>query len=191
MFCNSGGARALAALVCGIVLAACNDAPTEQAPASTSGPKVSAAKVPGLAPEMVAAVSSGRSASVISVHFALGSAPALNQSLPIRIAVVPHQEFSSVRAYFETHDGLVLGSGSTLGPISGAATEKPIEHQLAVMPVRDGVYMITATVDTEGKEGSVTRVFSIPVIVAPEQDPAGATSTPPATQTPTTPASGG
>ena len=35
------------------------------------------------------------------------------------------------------------------------------------MPARAGVFVITASIETEGAEGMVSRVFSIPVIVAP------------------------
>ena len=58
-------------------------------------------------------------------------------------------------------------SGEVLPPTKDAGAEEPIKHQLAVMPARAGVFVITATVETEGAEGSVSRVFSIPVIVAP------------------------
>jgi hypothetical protein len=41
--------------------------------------------------------------------------------------------------------------------------------------------MVTAVVETEGEDGTVTRVFSIPVIVSP---PAAAPSAGPAISTP-------
>jgi hypothetical protein len=52
------------------------------------------------------------------------------------------------------------------------------------MPARDGVYMITVNVDTEGKEGIVSRIFSIPVIVAPAAAPAAPNPAPAETAPP-------
>ena len=44
--------------------------------------------------------------------------------------------------------------------------EKPLTHQLVLLPAKEGMFMVTATVETEGEEGNVSRIFSIPVIVA-------------------------
>ncbi len=60
---------------------------------------------------MVAAVSSGKSATAISVHFALGAAPSVGTSMPVKIAIVPHRPFTSVRASFTTPEGLQVADG--------------------------------------------------------------------------------
>ena len=170
-----------AAVICSGMLAACDDAPAPLDPTATANKVASKApKVAGLAPEMVAAVSAGKTASVISVHFALGAAPMVNKALPVDIAIVPHRDFTAVHAHFESHDGLALTSGDEFGPQAGAPAEKPIKHQLVLLPGRDGVCMVTAIVETEGEEGTVTRVFSIPVIVAPVSAAAPPANTAPA-----------
>lgn len=176
-------ARALAALVCGVLLAACDDAPDAQAAATPKSPQA-ASKLAGLPAEMVAAVSAGRSATMISVHFALSAAPTIDKPLPVEIAVVPHVPFSSVRVSFEARDGVKLGEAETIGPLTDPKPEKAINHRIVLLPLREGVYMVTATVDTEGSEGSITRVFSIPVIVSP---PVGVVEKP-AGEAPATPA---
>lgn len=178
-----------AALACGALLSACDDAPP--AP-TTGGPsaarKPAASKIAGLPPEMVSAVSAGRNATVVSVHFALRDTPAVNEALPMDIAIVPHQEFTSLRAHFEGRDGVALTTGENLEPLSNAASEKPIMHQLTLLPSREGVFILTASVETEGVEGNVTRIFSIPIIVAPVQaappppPPAAAATSAPASQ---------
>ena len=166
MFTRGARGFVFAAVVCGGMLAACDNAPkpTGGAVSSTAKP---APKTAGLAPEMVAAVSAGRTATMLGVHFALRAPPVVNQALPIDIALVPHTDFTALRAHFESREGLVLISGDVFGPLADAATEKALTHQLVLMPSREGVFMITAVVETEGSEGTVTRVFSIPVIVAP------------------------
>lgn len=169
----------IAAVICSGILAACDDSakPADNAAPATN-PTKKTPKVAGLAPDMVAAVSAGKTAAVISVHFALGSAPTVNKALPVDIAIVPHRDFTAVRAHFETHDGLALTTGDVFGPQADAPAEKALKHQLVLLPGNDGVFMVTAIVETEGEEGTVTRVFSIPVIVAP------APGTPPANPAP-------
>lgn len=172
----------LAALTCGALLSACDDAPPAPATdASAAARKPVKPKIAGLPPEMVAAVSAGRNATVVSVHFALRDTPAMNEALPVDIAIVPHQEFTSLRAHFEGRDGVALTTGENLEPVSNSAIEKPILHQLILLPAREGVFILTASVETEGLEGNVTRVFSIPIIVAPAQASPPAAATPPST----------
>jgi len=156
----------LFALTSCLMLLACNDSapePAAQSSAATGKPKPP--KAATLETDMVAAVAPDSTLRVIGMHFALTRAPAVNEGLPINIAVVPHQEFSSVAAHFFGQDGLTLVSGDALGPVSDAKPEKPIKHELVMMPTREGVYMISATVDTVGADGTVSRVFSIPVVV--------------------------
>ena len=179
-------AMVVAALAAGVLLAGCDGAP-EPAKTAPSGPnKPAAGKTAVLPPDMVAAVSAG-STRTIGVHFALKASPVVNEALPIDIAIVPHLAFSSVRAHFEAHDGLALISGETLDAVASVSAEKPLTHQLVVLPKQEGVYMITASVESEGDDGAITRVFSIPVIVAPAAAP-GKTPAPAANPAPAKPA---
>lgn len=166
----------LAALSLGALLAACEDSapdPQAAAPAATAP----APKANELPTNMVAAVSAGKTATAIGVHFSLGASPAVDTALPVEIALVPHENFTSVGAHFQSQDGLTLMSGDELAPTKSAVAKKIIKHQLRLMPSRTGVYIVTASVETEGAEGTVTRVFSIPVIVEPPQ--AASPETPP------------
>jgi hypothetical protein len=126
---------------------------------------------------MVAAVPAGKSSRYVGVHFSLGNSPTVNQALPVDIAVIPHQDYTSLSGRFESQDGITLVSGDALPLKKDAGSEQPIKHQIELMPARAGVFMITATIETEGTEGAVSRVFSIPVIVAA---PAAAGDTAPA-----------
>jgi hypothetical protein len=69
--------------------------------------------------------------------------------------------------HFFGQDGLTLISGDSLGPITEVAQEKPIKHRLVLMPVKEGVYVVNASVETTGTDGTVSRIFSIPVLVPP------------------------
>jgi hypothetical protein len=165
------GPRALATLIVLFAgcagLAACSDpAPAPQAPSATpnapAGPKLAN---PG--EHMVAAVPAGKSARFVGVHFSLGSVPTVGRALPVEIAIIPHEGFTSLGASFVSQDGLTMMSGDLMPPTKDTKAEQILKHQLTLMPARDGVYMITTTVETEGADGTVSRVFSIPVIVGP------------------------
>jgi hypothetical protein len=137
---------------------------------------------------MVAAVSSGKTASAISVHFALGAPPTVGQPLPVRIAIVPHRKFLAVRGHFEGGDAISLVSGEDLGPETDVEAETVLEHELVLMPKRDGLFMVISSLDTDSDEGNVVRIFSIPVVVSPasaETTPQeGAPPTPPSRTNP-------
>lgn len=159
---------AFTVLACACVLAACDDAPpAPQANAPVVKKNDPPPKVADLAKDMVAAVSANRASNVIGVHFALRSQPEVNMPLPMEVVIVPHRKFASVRAHFESQDGLRATTGENFGPVTDVETETALSHQLVLLPSREGMFIVTSSVETESEDGSVTRIFSIPVIVAP------------------------
>src|SRR4051812_33642190 len=124
----SPGVRAslVVALTSCALLAGCDKSSDDQpAPAATSAapaaPKVAKAK---LADQMVAAVSQGKTANAVGVHFTLGSPPIANQDLPVEIAIVPHTKFESLRLNIQGQEGLTVVSGDTFGPQTEVEPEK-------------------------------------------------------------------
>jgi hypothetical protein len=171
---------ALAAVVSVCVLAACDDpppAPQERAPAGNQ--KEPAPKTASLSKEMVAAVSAGKASNVISLHFSLGASPTVNTPLPVKVAIVPHRKFSSIRVHFESQDGLAAAAGDNFGPVINPESETALSHELVLLPAREGIFVVTSSVETESEDGNVTRIFSIPVIVAGAAEPAPAAGTVP------------
>jgi hypothetical protein len=69
--------------------------------------------------------------------------------------------------HFDTQESLATTSGENFGPKKDLKSETPLTHQLVLLPTREGMFMVSSAVETEGAEGNVTRIFSIPVIVAP------------------------
>jgi hypothetical protein len=152
----------------GILLAACDDAPTPATPPQAAGaPNIPKPASENLPPEMVAAVSSARNASIVSVHFGLKGAPTVNKALPVDIAIIPHGNITSLTVHFEAHDGLAVVSGNQLDRRSDPQPEKIIKHQLVLLPGREGVFVVSAIVEIESSEQTTSRIFSIPLIVAP------------------------
>jgi hypothetical protein len=156
-----------AAVVCGGMLSACDGSPDQADTPTTAGKSAVAAKIAGLDPDMVAAVSAGKAADALGVHFAIRAVPTVDQPLTVDVAIVPHRDFTSVRAHFESRDGLTLTSGESFGPPNNALKEKAMTHKVGLQPAKDGLFMVTAIIETDGGDGTVTRVFSIPVIVNP------------------------
>lgn len=157
--------RTLLAVIAGVFVCACDNAPPAAEQAASAPSRPASEKVADLPPQMVAAVSASRSSLIIGVHFALGATPVVGKPLPVDIGILPHQAFSKVTAHFTSQDGLTVVSGGEL-PAQPGPAGKMLKHQLTLNPSREGIYMVTAAVETESEEGTITRVYSIPVIVA-------------------------
>jgi hypothetical protein len=179
----SARAVMLAVLACALV-AACGDKPAPK-PAAGAGaavpakPKTNLAVLPN---NMVAAVSSGKTAAMISVHFAVEDVPTAGKPLAVAIAVVSHSPFASVHATFDAPDSVILATGESMDAAKDVKSETVLSHKLVLQPKQEGVFLVTAVVETEGEEGMVTRVYSIPLIVNPPgaSRPVQAQSPPPA-----------
>jgi len=170
------------------LLAACGNSGSETNVGKTPAGKTKASKKPTIADQMVAAVSSSHSATVIGVYFSLRKTPTVRQALPVDIVLVPHQKLARLVGHFDGQEGITVVSGDAMEPKTDVDAESTLKHQLVLMPTAEGVFMITASVETEGAEGTVSRLFSIPVIVVPSQ-PATPAPTPAAETTQGTPQS--
>jgi hypothetical protein len=158
-------------------LGACGD-PAPEKPAGTK-PAATGPRKATIKDNMVAAVPSGKSSTAVGVYFMLGNAPTIDTALPIDVSIVPREDFNSLQARFSSQsDGLTLMSGDLLPPVAPAKAETSFDHKLVLMPRKEGVYMVTVSLETESDDGSVSRIFSIPVIVAPAggASPAAATN---------------
>lgn len=160
--------RLFGACIAGVLLASCGDSPDEGKPVPNQGAAKPAKPAEGIVPpEMVAAVSSEANARVVSVHFSLKGAPVVNQALSVDIALVPHQVLTTVHVHFEARDGLSIATGNDIDIISEPAAGKLLKHQMVLLPVKEGVFMVMAVVDTGTNDGTVSRIYSIPIIVGP------------------------
>jgi hypothetical protein len=193
MMPSSTPIRWVIACAAGLLLAACDGGPPADAPAATGAAvKESKSKAAAIPPEMVAAVSSAKNAAVVGLHFQLKGQPTAGKALPVDIALVPHVPMAYLSARFQARDGLSVATGDSLERRADPPADKVINHQLVLLPAAEGVFMVTAIVETEGEDGTVSRVFSIPVIVGPAAaeaptpaaDPAAAPSTPPGAAAP-------
>lgn len=160
----SARAVGVALLACAFA-AACDDAPAPQTPAKGGAPAAAVNKEALVPANMVAAVSAGKSASMISLHFALEAVPAVGKPLPVAIMVVPHRPFASVRALFQAPDAIIVATGNEFEQQTNVKAETLLPHKILLQPRQEGVFLVTAALETEGEDGTVTRIYSIPVIV--------------------------
>jgi hypothetical protein len=183
--------RWVVACAAAVLLAACDDGPSAQAPAndapSTAAPKSPANPLP---PGMVAAVSSTQNSRVVGLHFQLKDSPTVGKALPVDIAIVPHAVLSSLKVSFAARDGIAVAAGGTGEQIKAPVPEKVIDHKLVLLPNQEGVFTVTALVETEGSEGMISRIFSIPVIVSAAAAATPAEPPAPAAPPPAPPAGG-
>jgi hypothetical protein len=163
MFSNG---RVLLALLAGAFVCACDDAPPAAPnPADSTASRSRTEPDTPLPPHMVAAVSASKSSLIIGVHFALGAQPVVGKPLPVDIAVLPHQPFTAVSAQFDGPEGLAVTGGKVMPAQPAMEPGKVLTHKLTLEPSREGVFMVTAAVDTDSENGMITRIYSIPVIV--------------------------
>ncbi len=151
------------------LLAACDKSGSESDVSKTPSNQHKPSKPAKLTDQMVAAVSTSRSATVIGVYFSLDKTPTVHQALPVDIVLVPHQKLARVVGHFDGQEGVTVVSGEVLEAKTDVEAESNLKHQLVLMPTAEGVFMIIASVETEGAEGTVSRIFSIPVIVSPAE----------------------
>jgi hypothetical protein len=157
-------------IACGVIacasLAACGDAPPEtQGTGASTGSSQTKRNAGAVPPEMVAAVSSGMGSRSVSVHFELEATPAVGMALPVEIALVPQQKYSLLRAVFSAPEGVQMSQGQQFNPRSDVMPGQVFTHRLVLQPTREGIYLISVGVETEGDDGNITRSYSIPLIV--------------------------
>jgi hypothetical protein len=168
------------ALSAGVLASACNDPPPPK-PAGDVSAKPSAKPEALVPPNMVSAVSASKTSGLISVHFRLETPPVVGKPLGVEIVVIPHRPFNSLHALFETPDSVILAMGDRFDAPADVKAETVLSHKVVVQPTQEGVFLITAAVESESEEGTITRIYSIPVIVygeIPARKPAAAPPAP-------------
>jgi hypothetical protein len=115
---------------------------------------------------MVAAVSAGKGGPPVELKFELRGAPQAGQQLDIDIAILPDAPaINRLYGRFQAGDGIDMVEGADLAAVDKPAQGTVIRHVLHVLPKQDGIFTLSAAVSVELADDSVTRTFTIPVIV--------------------------
>jgi hypothetical protein len=116
----------------------------------------------------------------VQVKFALQGKPEVGQPLDVVVAIVPTaSNLDRVFGKVEGEDGLEL-----VGPSEIEAVERPVEnatiqHALKVLPQKDGIYTLTATISVDIGGQISTQSYVFPVIAGagfPDLPPPAATA---------------
>jgi hypothetical protein len=114
---------------------------------------------------MSTAVATMKGASGINVKFQLESRPAVGQPLSVDFALVPDPSVVAVSGKFDGDDGLKLLDGAQLPVVEKPAPGTPIRHTVTVVPSKDGIYTVTASLMvTAAGDDARLHTFAIPII---------------------------
>lgn len=118
------------------------------------------------ATDMVAGVSPSKAGPPVALKFELREAPQPGQLLDVDIAILPEgPSINRIYGKFQGGEGLDLVEGGELPAIEKPATGSVIRHLVRVLPKQDGIYTVNATVSVDLADDSISRTYSIPVIV--------------------------
>lgn len=115
--------------------------------------------------DMVAAVSAGKAGPPVEVKFELRDLPQAGQPVDVDIAVLLDGSINRIYAKFQGGEGLAVVDGGELAQVDKPAAGSVIRHMVRVVPKADGIFALSATVSVDLADDSLTRTFSIPVIV--------------------------
>jgi hypothetical protein len=116
--------------------------------------------------DMVAAVSVGKGGPPVGLKFELGSVPEAGQSFDLDLVVLPDApEIERIDARFDGGENLTLVEGGDLAAVEKPAQGSVIRHVVRMLPKQDGIFTVTAAVTVTLANDSITRTFTIPVVV--------------------------
>jgi hypothetical protein len=115
---------------------------------------------------MVTAVSASKAGPPVELKFELLERPEAGQPLDVDIALLPDAPtISRLYAKFQAGEGISVVEGDELSQVDKPAAGAVIRHQVRVIPKQDGIFTLSAIVSVDLANDSLTRTFSIPVIV--------------------------
>lgn len=136
-----------------------------------------------ISPNMVAAVAMTKGAApAVQVKFELGAHPEVGQPLEIALVIIPTVgTLGQISGQVQGEDGLEVVNGAVIPPTEKPVLGTPIHHTLSVVPRRDGVFVLTATIASQAGDQTQSEAFSIPIIAgSPLSAAAGAAAPRPA-----------
>jgi hypothetical protein len=160
-------AAGLAGALC-LLLVACGGSmphPGSRAIARAKAHASTLKAAPTTDPDLVAAVSTGHEDSPIEVRFALRQHPQAGVPAQLDVVLLPSAGIDRIFASFHGEEGIAVQSGAQLPALDRPEAGVPIAHPLTVVAPGDGIYYVAAVVLTDSGADSVTRSFTIPVIV--------------------------
>jgi hypothetical protein len=165
---RAGWAVALAGALLGLYGCGSSSGSADTAHSKGKGPASQRVSDPSARPpqDMVAAVSVGKGGPPVGLKFELRSTPEAGQPVDVDLAVLPDAaEIERIDARFDGGENLTLVEGGDLAVIEKPAQGSVIRHVIRLVPKQDGIFTVTAAVTVTLASDSITRTFTIPVVV--------------------------
>ncbi len=116
--------------------------------------------------DMITAVSAGKGGPPVGLKFELRTTPEAGKALEVDLAVIPDAvAIERIQAKFQGGENLSVVEGGDLADIEKPAQRSVIRHVVRVLPKQDGIFTLSATVTVDLANDSITRTFTIPVVV--------------------------
>jgi hypothetical protein len=132
---------------------------------------------------MVEAATVGKSQVPVSLKFEVLQRPVQGQPLEIAIALLPHIPAHPATIEVTGSETLQIGAGENQIEFAEVEPEQVYRHSIKLTPTAEGVFLVTLNVSLKHDQMADSRVFSVPIIVAPSapggaQPPKGAAQPP-------------
>jgi hypothetical protein len=144
-----------------------------------------------LSPNLVGAVATTKAgAGLLQVKFEIGGRPVVGDPVDIDLVIQPAVDnIDRLSGTIQGEDGLDVVSGEVIPPTEKPPYGTPIHHAVKVLPKRDGIFTLSATMSVESGGQSLTPVFAFPLIAGNGLSESAATAAPgPSPAKPATPA---
>ena len=107
----------------------------------------------------------GNSPLPVQVKFALQSKPEVAQPLDVTIAIVPTaSNLDRVFGKVEGEEGLEMAGSGQLEAAERPVENTPIERTIKVLPQKEGIFTLTATISVDMAGQISTQAYTFPVI---------------------------
>ncbi len=116
---------------------------------------------------MVEAASQGKSQMQVSLKFDLLQRPVAGRSLEVAIALLPQVAGGPATIDVTGSEGVQLASGDNQIAFPTVEPEQVYRHSITVTPTAEGVSFLSLNATLKHDEMTESRVFSVPLIVAP------------------------
>lgn len=159
------------------LLAACGSDPEPEAAATAAVTPVRAkpaapAKEDPTA-QMARAVGNGKPGAAVDIKYDFAARPEVGKPVELQVALIPSAGVDAMDVAFTGMDGITL-AGTLTASFGAVKAGETYKHALSVLADRNGVFYITASVNTQIGGASLGKTFSIPFVVgnAPVQQKA-------------------
>jgi hypothetical protein len=152
--------------LCGTGCGAKQDPNAAAKAAKAAAVKKVASPADSLSPNLVGGVVTGKmGAALLQVKFELAGRPVVGEPLDVDMVVLPQADtIDQFSGTIQGEDGLEVVSGEVLAPTEKPVYGVPVHHSLKLLPKRDGIFTLNATMAIAAGGQSLNPVYSFPVI---------------------------